>query len=366
MISAASVFISRIPRLTRLEIDWLKGILILLVVADHSDYIHGAFSDLFRPLTVHVIGFFLLNFYGSFFSSTPIIRFLKERFVRYLWPFFLFFSFYVFGSVLVISIQEDSFLNYIKGLVIGSFLATKAAGGGAFMWFLPALFGFSLVSRLSGGLKPFNLWVFVGSCVIFHALAAGLNNSWRGGVPFGLLIVFFIVPIVAGFFLLLGCRWFQRLLNNIWLIVFLGLLSALAYVQLVLRNEYIEIGLLVGPTYKDPEALILNFVHLIGALTVLWVTASKFAFKSFVIKNIGKHSMVIYLIHPFVFKLLNLIFGFVSQYIPFVIFSSLSFVLTVSVSVCFSIFINRNVRLKSLIFPKDFNDLFKFKLIRFN
>lgn len=357
MTCSATTLASRIPRLSSAETDWLKGLLILLVVADHSDYFRNDFADLFRPLTVHVVGFFLLNFHGSFFSATPAQRFVSERFVRYLWPFLIFFSLYALGAALVFSGQKSSLVTYLWGAIVGSFIATKEGGGGAFMWFLPALFGFALVARLSAMLRPAGLWIFVAGCSAFHVFATGLSETWRANVPFGLLVVFYLVPVVAGFFSLWSSRWWRQTMESNWGIGLVAVIAALAYAQLVSRKEFVEIGLLAGPSFAKPEMLLFNFVHMLAGLALLWSLARKLAARGKTLQAIGRNSLVIYLLHPMLLKLFSSAVVRYGVDFPSIALAVVSFIFAVGSAMVIAALLVHLPRPRSLLFPKSPSEL---------
>lgn len=357
MTSAAVALAARMPRLSSAEADWLKGLLILLVVADHNDYLRSDFANWFRPLTVHVVGFFLLNFHGSFFSTTPLPRFAGERCIRYLWPFLLFFTLYSLGAALVLSDQKSSFATYIVGVITGSFIATKEGGGGAFMWFLPALFGFALVARLSAMLSLTGLGIFIAICALFHIFATGLSATWRANIPFGLLVVFYLAPVVAGFFVLWSSRWWRQAMESMWGI---GLAAAVAfwtYKHLVAEKEFVEIGLLAGPSYAKPELLLTNLIHMLAGLTVLWALSRMLAPRGKILQVIGRNSLAIYLIHPLLFKIFSSVQGYLSGGFPSIMSAILSFAFAVGGAMIISRLLGGLPRLRSLLFPKSASDL---------
>jgi len=177
-IQANSIFLSENSK------NWIKGLLIIFVVADHNDYYRIVANEFFRPLTFHVVGFFLLNFYGSFLSARNFKSFCLDRAVRYLWPFFIFYTIYALGARFIKGNVEISVYSYFSGLLFGSFDLVKAGCGGAFMWFLPALFGFSLLFKLLGQIKFSWLQIMLVVSFIFLFFTIKISHQVRGFIDF--------------------------------------------------------------------------------------------------------------------------------------------------------------------------------------
>lgn len=63
----------------------IKGILIVVVAADHNDWFRQLAPNLFEPLTFHVLGFFLLAF--TFGTKEWSLSYISNRIARYMIPY---------------------------------------------------------------------------------------------------------------------------------------------------------------------------------------------------------------------------------------------------------------------------------------
>ena len=338
--------------------EFVKGILIILVVIDHNEYLRKLGSLFFDPLYIHVAGFFVIAHMSIVNGAERFFPFARKRFVRYGVPFVVFYICYSFVYVLTGkagSFDVDWFFNnWLPGLFIGSFAAVDKGCGGAFMWFLPALIGFSLLVKISALNRLLFLLASCGSLVIYLLPHVTLI-SWVSNIPYG---------IGLGLYLFLVFE-FSKLMINIFpvstkkyrIVISLAMLLVAILSHLILNQMLgvVELGALMVPGFGYPLAW---GVMMIG-LVAVYISIYQLAIIDFptnrvtrVVGYIGEASLLVYLTHQvFLHGFYKVIgFGFSDKLIFIAGFSSVFFAVFFSVfSYCI---LNKSTRLKALIFPR--------------
>lgn len=337
-------------------VEWLKGVFVFFVVIDHNNYLRELWPNFFRPLTFHVAGFFILSFPGVVYTNKALAAFIFDRLFRYIIPFLIFYTLYS----LVFSLYQSEGLgviNYLLGLFVGSFELVKKGCGGAFMWFLPALFGFSVLVRFLSMAKNIVLNFSLISCFVFHYFVSELSYVARVYDLFGAFVALYVVPIVIAFYIsneflskLSGARFGLALLA----VFFSGVL---AYFYLVNSSVNIELGALAAPPVERPGLIFGSLFSTVSILVAIF-QLSKFKFLHFNwVIALGKSSLIVYLTHPFFLAVLGKVFlkmGWENN--------SESLLLTLGVaatamaillSLYVAKFFSKNLRLQAFVFPRN-------------
>src|SRR6185437_7754319 len=154
----------------QLGIDPLKGMLILIIVLDHSDEAHAFLPGTFRPLTFHVLGFLLLPFLVR--GTSLSVGFLRDRLTRYWVPY----AFTITLAAILFSLlhrRSDGAariaFDYVAALLVGSAPLVKQSSGFVAYWFLPTLFGLVVVLGLYRRLSTLWRGVLVALFLVCHA-----------------------------------------------------------------------------------------------------------------------------------------------------------------------------------------------------
>lgn len=284
--------------------DRIKAILIIIVVADHNDWLRNYSPNFFEPLTLHVLGFFLLSF--SFSTKTWSSNFVLDRIARYLIPFWwvlaassLAFSFtYKFEGGI-----SDYFSKWVLAALIGNAPFVKSSSGLMMLWFLPCLFGLSCLLAIFDSLKSNSArYVAISLAVVAHLAIPLMLSTLMLSVPFGLAI--------AADIFILGLIW-RKLLNlrlpKYWGPIALAFFIA-AYSALVWVPVHLEIATLSLAGISNPAILLLQDISgMAGVLSVVWLTSQPRQIQW--LENIGRNSLLIYLLHPFIYVLIGKLFA---------------------------------------------------------
>ncbi len=292
--------------------DSAKGLLILAVVAGHNDMLmravgHGARQFLYNW---HVYAFFLLTFAVPFHVRRA--GFMPDRLVRYGVPYLLF----ALLSGLLVGLHSGGLLEapvrYLSqmglGILLGSADALDQGVGARLYWFLPALLGLSLLRW--GGFQ-------MGRAGAAGLLLLGLLGFLFAGqlpahvvawTPLGLPIAAYLLLPGLLFGVLVretgrcsgSMRWGIVLAS--WA-VFLGasVVTAASGSRLILASLQVH-------DLNTPGPLLLHALLAIAASMAVLSAAALLPGMKW-LRAMGRHSLLIYLTHQFVYFALRPVFA---------------------------------------------------------
>lgn len=331
-------------------IDAAKGFLILLIVLGHNAWLSSDFRPAYLAIySFHVTAFFLLS---AVLSKPRAIdtAFIRDRAVRYLVPFTIFFLFY--AALFTIMKSPVGIAEWLERTLIGWGVASSRtldmATDQKRLWFLPALFTFVLAFTW---LLPKKNKVIYITLFLLHGLV-GLSPLWlKTYAPFGILIVLnvMVLAFIA-----------RDILNHPKVkltlpvgFILLGLWLALAYVAYILKG-YTTLADIDVYAWDKPVMLVLyDLLALLGFFMVFALSPLLAKIPGMVF--CGKESLLIYLVH-------GLVFFFVRKIVEKVGMDGfaalgISFALTIAGCVVI-VFCFRLVPLvNQLVFPRDWPSL---------
>jgi fucose 4-O-acetylase-like acetyltransferase len=277
--------------------DAFKGLLIILVIMDHNDFWRAIVPDLFKPLTAHVLGFLILPFLVP--VRPPSIRFFRDRLIRYLVPFWWVLTMAAVLYYLMFQSGRDVgavIYDWFMAATVGSAFLVKASSGFYYLWFLPSLAGLVITLTLYQSLN--RSWQRVCTVLLLccHVAITAFPGMLLKYVPFGFMIVLWVFPLG------LLMRWAVSD-GNIYR-ARLPILAAFisSYVYLVLIGKNLEIMTLDLRPIADPLLFFLQDLNAISGVLVLMWLATKLNKLRF-LNLFGKHSLMVYLLHPLIFLL---------------------------------------------------------------
>ena len=276
----------------RAGVDPFKGLLILLVILDHNDQAHALLPRIMDPMTFHVLGFLLLPFLlpGPSLSKELIM----DRFARYWIPHafvvtlaaLLFWMLYRRADSIAAMISA-----YALAIVFGSAPLIKQATGFLAYWFLPTLFGLVVTLAAYRAASANWRWTLLAFFIACHCfLTAGNFPAYRF-IPFGLAIAanVFVLGLLLKAIVASKAAYAVR-----WIAPAIFVVS---YGALAWQQDWLEVALLgLAPVTQLRLFLLQDIAGLSGVLTVL--LAGNALARHRAIASIGRHSLMIYLIHP--------------------------------------------------------------------
>ncbi len=334
------------------SIDAVKGLLVLIVIMDHNDLLRAWVPEFFKPLTFHVLGFLILPFLApvKFLSQ----RQLFDRAIRYLVPFWCVLTFTT--ALYTVLLRHDApanvvLIDWLAALLIGSAPLVKTASGFYYLWFLPALFGVVYVLSIFDTVGRRSKTIITTAARLTHAFIAMFSIELLKYTPFGVLIVLWIFPFGVLMRIALKSESFYRYRYAV-----LGAFIV-SYGYLVFRGKNIEIMTLELHSVTDPLLFILQDISAFtGVVVAIWL-AMKLNTVRF-INACGKHSLMVYLLHPLIFfcgmKVLGASTWNLESY-ALALTAILSVVITAGIALLVAILISRLHFTRTWITPKDWN-----------
>lgn len=301
----------------------IKGLLILLIVLGHNHTIAPLGSSLEVWLyRFHVLIFFVLPFFYETKSKRLSSGYFVDLTVRNWVPYF-------FTTLMVLSATLVTIEKFkINGLTLFAFFngASAMTGrylGAIFLWFLPTYCTFSLLQVSVGG----NKWLKRGLCL------TGLAGWFMTREQFEWLRIhsLFGIPMAIKCFAL-GC-----LCQYIYKKQYAVYIGAVVFVVLTLL------------LYKHTIIAFTSIVWPISAFGVILLIRSTLKNKFFQV--LGKHSLIIYLIHLFIYQFIERIVG---QSLLVGIFN---FIVTLAVSTMIAVFIEKNDFIRRLYTPRSWYEI---------
>lgn len=269
-------------------------------MADHNEALRQIYPQLFAPLTFHVLGFLLLSFtFGTKYLST---RFILDRAARYLIPFWwVVTASSVLFSVLYLSKESlpEFFIRWSLAVMIGNAPFVKSSSGLMMLWFMPCLFGLSCLLACYDSLESNSVrYSAIGLAILAHLAIPLMPHTPMLWLPFGLAIAMDIFILDSS-----GedcSEWPSR--NGGGLFHFRPSsprMPFLCHVPLHLEIATLSLAGISSPAYS----VLQDVSGMAGFLSVIWL--SSMLRHAGWLESIGKQSLLVYLLHPFVYILLN-------------------------------------------------------------
>ena len=275
---------------TKERIHWIdvaKGVLIILVVYGHLDFFSDYFAGTsaynwkgttnFMFLPWYMPAFFIITGLCSNFEA-PVFRFVKNNFKSLIIPSFLIGSFVCLWLDLFIgegiSVRNFFAIDYRQAILVG--------GGGA--WFLSALFLSKVIYRLMGII--IHKWmVLVTGCLLLMQIGIFLISNKIGENCWCYQHAFIALPFIAiGCFLRTKAKWLEH-----YLVLVIG--GAILLYCYFFPYPYFN----ASPIVDITNSWLMLILSVGGSFLIFYI--SKKINNSRFLEYIGRHTLVIYLVH---------------------------------------------------------------------
>lgn len=278
--------------LTREQSDYIKGILILLIVLGHNSVLmHIKSEDVWLKswlYSFHVRCFLFLPFLYNFREFT--ISRVKKNARRLFVPYTIFFI--ILLTINSYSTHSFDFVNTVWACFTGSQSLLRDAIGLKYIWFLPTMFSILTFKDLSYTNKTIKLsLIIIGVICIALQILYLISQDIDENIPFGIYLAIFNFPIAV------GLRWYlehtEKIEHNLMCFIFFAALLTAIWFMLHPQKYIWSLFMYV--------LLPISIFPVIFYWSKLSNAKSKF---TRIIIFFGKLSMGIYLVHQIIFNIL--------------------------------------------------------------
>lgn len=344
------------------ESNAIKGLLIFLIILGHNSIftksIPGSFGYLY---TFHVQTFFVLPFlYGA--KTLALKDSFKKNFARLYYPFIVFFivlsivNYFLSNTIAdpnkLININKGGGI-FINTLLTGSYYFIDLFTGFQYLWFLPVMFSMSVL-RETIERKPIIKYVvlLIGfvSYIMFFVFMYSKPYNVKINQTIMMFSLFAVLQGCGAYFLGKMCAFFvnhKYSRKTIPLFSIFFVVASVVYIIKVYSNNLSELDAWIYRFIMP--VLFVNFIMLFRSML------SKCA----VLKQLGKYSFPIYIIHPI---LCTIAFIVCNKYLIINIYWGLFIqIIVIVISYYLSILWFRIVPLRKITLPRDMKDIFNIK-----
>ncbi len=311
------------------EANAIKALALLLVIWGHNHYLTPLQSTFgYWIYAFHVITFFILpNFYLP--KEETFSVFLKKLTARCIIPYTFFYSICFITAFLLNKNASSNYIEFIKGYFHIGGVTTKDAVGFQFIWFIPCYYIFSIIRYCGNRYKYLkSLFIFIGLYLIF------IGDDERA--YFHRFIPFYLSQATLYYTLGLIAFYLNKYITHFKIIA--TLIFYISSIFFYLNNFYNN-----------------SIIIAISGFFFIW-NISVFMKKLKIIQYIGINSFIFYILHVYVYYVIDLISP------PNIISQIFCYLLTITCCLIITYFINTS-KIRSLLFPRSFSDFKSFFII---
>jgi hypothetical protein len=278
-----------------MNLNLLKGLLILTVILDHNDFSRGVFADFLRGMSFHVVGFLAIPFLRE--ALNPLSARSANYVFRLYYPFLLL-TLAMGAAVAVTGAHPwgERLQAIALALYSGNFHALKAATNMGLLWYLPSFISLVLLHGAIEAQGRVGKFTLVALLVALHGVLGPAAVQVQDYLPLGLLPALYAVPLC---YLVALChrRIAGRLPVGAAVPLALAAFAAVKWLQMHWRLPY-ELGAMEVPGYDAWQAMLVDDLEgVTGALLLFQVARIPFGR---VAAAFGEVSLQVYLIHAFI------------------------------------------------------------------
>lgn len=331
-----------------MNLNTLKGLLVLLVVVDHNDFSRSIFPGFLHGFSFHVVGFLII----PFLKPAAI---WSNDYLNYV--FRLYFPFLVIATMtalIVFVVTPVTALAQTKlwllALYSGNSDVLKQTTHMALLWFLPSFIAlvsiYTAIQNSSRAGKATAIALLCAAHLFIGTLAAtGIQRY----LPLGVLPALYVVPL-AYLGVLIHQKFYLPVPPLTAILISTIIFVAIKYTQMKagLRTE---IGFSEVADFSNPIGLLLNDLEAIGGVLFLF-QLSRIKLGAFV-DLCGKYSLQIYLFHAFVALIVYKVLLRIGAEWPVLILFASSLLITVLATAWLARLLGEHKLVKRFLFPRS-------------
>ncbi len=293
---------SSISLLTRDESNFIKGVLILLIIIGHNSVLMNALcsgngiKDYLYAFHIHSFFYLPVLYNIPQFSLERV----KKDFYHLFTPYTILFVILTVISYLFLD-NRNNFTNIVWAYFSGAPNELGRVTGMQFLWFLPSMFVFLILRNVYFNFKRYRIPLLIISFSVLLLLASGSFNviDFAKYTPLG---VFYAI---SNFFLAIFLRWLIENNNKslgfkIFFPIAFFVISILYFLIEFNKYSYYPYIYVVIPLVAFPTIFLLAKTKLSSNV--------KFNFMIY----LGKISLPVYLFHQIVYNVLMILFSYVN------------------------------------------------------
>lgn len=277
-----------------MDLNVLKGILILLVIVDHNDFSRSIFPGFLYGFGFHVVGFLTI----PFLKPAPA---WNRDMVPYL--FRLYYPFFLLVTVLALVVgfarhvpAGEQLQSWLLTLYSGNSALLKQTTGMALLWFIPSFMSLVMLRSAIEHGGVLRKRIAIALLCVAHVFVGSVAFLVRDYLPLGLLPAIYVIPL-AYLGVWVHRTLFSRLSPALALLVATALFVPVKYLQMQ-GHLYYEVGFAEVADFRNLNALVLDDLESILGVMMLFQLC-RFDLGGF-LRECGRYSMQIYLFHAFV------------------------------------------------------------------
>jgi fucose 4-O-acetylase-like acetyltransferase len=289
------------PQTKTEQLDWIKGVAIILIALGHNHYFNLITHDIFP---------FLYNFHVWIFFFVPLLRSVavpsviraRDLATRYMTPQIITLSLLSILYFATIAHKNASLgehgATFLSALAFETAQLTNKATGFQLYWFLPAFLTYSLILSSAKNLSSRQKILFYVPLFIAHGFIGLIPSSIAAYIPFSLAPVAYLLPLAFLVSLILpAAKKHIGLTTLVAAIVF----AVGSYLSLALGTT-INLGDLFLYSYETASYMLLHDLIAISGFLLI-VTLSQVSFLNIkILRFAGQNSLYIFLVHQVVFQ----------------------------------------------------------------
>ncbi|MRV76421.1 hypothetical protein GJ700_32395 [Duganella sp. FT92W] len=278
-----------------MNLNILKGLLILTVIFDHNDFSRGVFADFLRGMSFHVVGFLAIPFLRD--ALNPVSRRAAQYVFRLYFPFLLM-TLAMGAALMVLGGQpwQERVRAIAVALYSGNFYALKAATNMGLLWYLPSFISLVLLHGVIEAQGRTGKAMLMALLVALHGVLGPVAAGIQDYVPLGLLPALYVIPMC---YLVVLCHrhLYLRLPVPAAVLLALGSFALVKWGQMHWRLPY-ELGAMEVPGFDAwPSMLVDDLEGVTGALLLFQLARLPLGK---LLAAFGEVSLQVYLVHAFI------------------------------------------------------------------
>jgi fucose 4-O-acetylase-like acetyltransferase len=277
-----------------MNLNALKGILILLVILDHNDFSRLLIDGFLYGFGFHVVGFMTIPFLkpaGALDKEFAVYAF------RQYYPFFLVATLMTI-LVTIVRHAEPAGQLHAWGVAVysGNAAALKRATDMSLLWFLPSFISLVALRTVIENMGKAGKHAAIGLLCVAHLFVGTVAHAVQDYLPLGLLPALYMIPL-AYLGVWLHRTVFERLPVAAALMLAIAVFVPVKYLQMR-GHLYNEVGFAEVADFTRPFALLLNDLESVTGVLMLFQLCRLPLGR--LIEQFGRYSIQVYLFHAFI------------------------------------------------------------------